>query len=49
MSEFNNQLRVKKVLVILGVLFLFGQFQPGTKLQNLRANHTNQSHSVTTG
>ena len=32
MNQFSKKVRVKKVLVILGVFFLLLQFQPGTKL-----------------
>ena len=35
MNQFSKKVRVKKVLVILGVFFLLLQFQPGTKLLNL--------------
>ena len=35
MNQFYKKVRVKKVLVILGVFFLLLQFQPGTKLLNL--------------
>ena len=47
MNQFYKKVRVKKVLVVLGVFFLLLQFQPGTKLLNLLTNHTTQSHSVT--
>jgi hypothetical protein len=45
-SAFQEGKRQKKIS-ILGVLFLFLQFQPGTKVQNLLTNHTNQHHLIT--
>ena len=47
MNQFPKKVRVKKVLVILGVFFLLLQFQPGTKLLDLLTNHTTQYHSTT--
>ena len=47
MNQFSKKVRVKKVLVILGVFFLLLQFQPGTKLLNLLTNHTTQNISTT--
>lgn len=47
MGQFSKKASAKKGLIILGVLFLLLQFQPGTKLQNLLTNHTNQHHLIT--
>ena len=47
MGQFSEKARSKKKISILGVLFLFLQFQPGTKVQNLLTNHTNQYHLIT--
>ena len=47
MGHPSKKARAKKGLIILGVFFLLLQFQPGTKLQNLLTNHTNQHHLIT--
>lgn len=47
MNQFSKKVRVKKVLVVLGVFFLLLQFQPGTKLLNLLTNHATQNISTT--
>ena len=47
MGQFSKKASAKKGLIILGVFFLLLQFQPGTKLQNLLTNHTNQNHLIT--